>query len=339
MQCEKLNVKDVDRIIASKKDTKIYSSYIKLKESGYDFIHIKDRRYPERLRNIYDYPIALYFKGKNFDNGKPSVAIVGARNCSEYGRRVAYSLSYEFSKMGISVISGMAAGIDAAGHKGCIDGGGDTYAVLGCGADICYPRGNIELYMRIPENGAVISEYAMNTPPRAGQFPMRNRIISALSDVIIVVEARKKSGSLITVDQALEQNREVMVVPGRIGDSLSEGCNNLIKMGAQVITCADDILDNSIIQNILKNKKPENAGEMGTNPGENTGYCKKNSGFGLASEKKLLYSCFNLYPKSLEQASIESGLDIVAANKTALELQLDGLIKEVSKNCYIVNDI
>lgn len=337
--CTKLNAKDIESILNSKKDKNIFEDFMKLKSSNVSFIHINDARYPKRLKQLYDYPIAIYAKGNIELNDLPTVAVVGARKCSEYGRHVAYNLSYEFAQMGISVISGLAAGIDAAGHSGCIDGGGITYAVLGCGADICYPRSNIELYMNIPRKGAIISEYALGVPPKAGQFPQRNRIISGLADAIVVVEAGEKSGSLITVDQALEQNKDVYAVPGRIGDSLSRGCNNLIKMGAQVITDAKDILDNNVISDLLRKNYDKNTKKTTLNQDENIVFNKKMDGYGLASEKKLLYSCFNLYPKSLDKACQESGLDLAAANQILLELQLEGLIKEVSKNCYVRNYI
>ena len=165
--------------------------------------------------NIYDYPYIIYYKGRLPQSDVPSVAIVGARNCTEYGRSVAGRFAEDFADMGIQVISGMALGIDAAAQKGAVRKGGYSMAVLGCGVDICYPRTNIELYTQLESNGGIISEYSPGTPPKAGLFPMRNRIISAMSDALIVVEAKQKSGSLITADQALDQNRDVYVVPGR----------------------------------------------------------------------------------------------------------------------------
>jgi DNA processing protein len=162
--------------------------------------------------NIYDYPYIIYYKGSLPQSDVPSVAIVGARNCTEYGRSVAGRFAEDFADMGIQVISGMALGIDAAAQKGAVRKGGYSMAVLGCGVDICYPRTNIELYTQLESNGGIISEYSPGTPPKAGLFPMRNRIISAMSDALIVVEAKQKSGSLITADQALDQNRDVYVV-------------------------------------------------------------------------------------------------------------------------------
>ena len=185
------------------------------------FVHIKSDKYPSKLKELYDSPACLYVRGKLPSETKASVAIIGARNCTEYGRSVA----------------------------------GYTCAVLGCGVDICYPSQNIELFTNIINNGCVLSEYPLGTRPISANFPVRNRIISGLADVVIVVEAKKKSGSLITVDLALEQNKEVMAVPGRIGDILSEGCNELIKQGAMVITNPEDIRLSSFITKWIKDSE------------------------------------------------------------------------------------
>lgn len=238
-----LSDKELMYISDSKKDNMIYEEFISIRKKGIHFTYPGKEDYPQRLLHIYDYPLCLYYYGKLPDDKKPSVAIVGSRQNTTYGYNVAGVFAKSFAKMGIQVISGLARGIDGAAHMGAFKADGYTCGVLGCGVDICYPRQNIELFTQMKEKGCIVSEYPVGTAPHAGQFPVRNRIISGLSDVVIVVEARKKSGSLITVDAALEQNKEVMVVPGRIGDSLSEGCNDLIKLGAAVITRPEDILD------------------------------------------------------------------------------------------------
>lgn len=328
--------KDVSHIMESKKKTSMYEDYINLDKKGLKFVSYDSAEYPDNLRNIYDHPYALYYKGELPSSAIPSIAIVGSRNCSPYGKKMAYELGRSFAVMGTQVISGMAVGIDSAGHQGCLDIGGFTCAVLGCGADICYPRSNIELYSQIMDSGCILSEYPPGTQPLAGLFPLRNRIISGLSDLVIVVEARKKSGSLITVDQALEQNKDIMVVPGRITDKLSEGCNNLIKMGAPVITVAEDVLENfSISEKISVAKVRKNLAKTAENNSHYQTVLSNNQKNSLATEKKLLYSCLNLYPKSLEIIIEETGLNITIVSQILLELQMDGLIEEVSKNCYI----
>ena len=256
----------------------------------------------------------------------------------------------------------LARGIDGASHKGAMDGGGYTCGVLGCGVDICYPRENIGLFTAMKASGGIVSEYSLGTAPHPGQFPVRNRIISGLSDVVIVVEARKKSGSLITVDSALEQNKEVMVVPGRIGDSLSEGCNELIKLGAAIITSPKDILDIEAIRSKIDNKKrimdestrkftkyAKSGIENAKNP-ENTltDICNKNKDgipeyqqnkgsvqeFKLATKKNMLYSCVDLYPVGLNELIERTGLSLQEISSALVELELEGKIEEVAGNCY-----
>ena len=248
-----LTDREIENIMESKKDGQVYEQFCDIGRKGIHFTHPGKEDYPQRLMNIYDYPLCLYYYGSLPGDDRPTVAIVGSRQNTTYGYNVANTFAASFAGMGIQVISGLARGIDGASHVGALKAGGYTCGVLGCGVDICYPRDNIELFTRMKQQGGVVSEYSIGTPPHPGQFPVRNRIISGLSDVVIVVEARKKSGSLITVDSALEQNKEVMVVPGRIGDSLSEGCNGLIKQGASIITCPEDILEIECVRSRIIN--------------------------------------------------------------------------------------
>lgn len=213
------------------------------KEKGLDFIPFTSVQYPERLRNIPDPPFCLYVKGKVPEEKVPTVAIVGARACSEYGKAVAAAFGRRLGSGGVQIISGMARGIDGIAQRGTLEGGGETYAVLGCGADICYPLENMDLYKKIPQNGGIISEYPPGTEAQSRLFPPRNRIISGLADVLLVVEARKRSGTYITVLQALEQGKEVYAVPGRITDALSDGCNYLLAQGAGMATSPEVILE------------------------------------------------------------------------------------------------
>jgi len=204
-------------------------------------IKITDNEYPEKLRHIYAPPQCLYVIGNESILSKKGIAIIGCRNCTQYGAKNAYKFSYEISKLGINVISGMARGIDTYSHKGAIMAGGNTIAVLGCGLDVIYPKENRELYKNIIVNGgAVISEFPLGTPPLKHHFPIRNRIISGLSDGVLVIEATKRSGTLITVNHALEQGKDIYALPGNIDSENSSGTNDLIKEGAIPITNIDD---------------------------------------------------------------------------------------------------
>lgn len=203
----------------------------------------EDECYPERLREIPDSPKQLYVRGKLPKEEIPAVAVIGARECSEYGRTVAAMLGNFFGENGIQVISGMARGIDGIGQTAALDAGGSSFAVLGSGVDVCYPAGNRTLYDRLAVQGGILSEYAPGTPALARNFPPRNRIVSGLADAVIVVEAREKSGTLITVDMALEQGKEVYAVPGRVTDALSSGCNRLLRLGAAPLPEPEGLLE------------------------------------------------------------------------------------------------
>lgn len=207
------------------------------------FITPLEKEYPERLRNIPDAPAGLYVRGRLPVKKDVTVAVVGARDCSDYGRYVAENLGAYLGRNGVTVVSGMARGIDGISQWAALESGGTSIGVLGCGVDICYPAGNRELFHRLLEQGTIFSEYPPGTPPRAINFPARNRIVSGLADAVVVVEARSRSGTLITVDMALEQGKEVFVVPGRVTDRLSDGCNKLIKQGAEILLSPEELLE------------------------------------------------------------------------------------------------
>ena len=214
-----------------------------LSSKGIRFVSCRSPEFPEKLRDIPDPPFGIYVMGRLPDPDRPSVSIVGARMCSDYGRYMARQFGRDLALAGVQVISGMARGVDGIAQGAALAAGGTSFAVLGCGPDICYPEENIKVYEALLESGGIISEFPPGTKPVANFFPMRNRIISALSDVLLVVEARKKSGTSITVDTALEQGKEVLAVPGRVTDRLSDGCNNLISQGAGIAIRAEDVLD------------------------------------------------------------------------------------------------
>jgi DNA processing protein len=204
-----------------------------------------DARFPPRLKAIFDPPPALYLRG----SGDPellairSVAVVGARSCSPYGAQVARMLGRELGSAGLVVVSGLARGIDGEAHRGALEAGRPTVGVLGCGIDRDYPAVNAALSRRMEEEGLVVSEYEPGIEPAPWRFPARNRIIAGLCEAVVVVEARERSGALITADFALEEGREVFAVPGEITSALSAGSNALLKLGAAPLTCAGDVLE------------------------------------------------------------------------------------------------
>lgn len=214
-----------------------------LTEAGIGYTYCQAADFPHKLAEIPDPPFGIFYKGRLPGEGKPSVAVIGARKCSEYGRVMAEKFARGFAECGVDVISGMAAGIDGISQTAALDAGGSSYAVLGCGVDIVYPQSNGHLYRQLVEAGGVLSEYPPQMEPRPALFPPRNRIISALADAVLVVEAGEKSGTLITVDMALEQGREVYVIPGRCTDSLSRGCNRLLRQGAAAAVGPEDIIN------------------------------------------------------------------------------------------------
>ncbi len=220
------------RLTAARKQQDVMKQYELLTRRGIRYLPASDPLFPRRLRHIPDSPQGIYVLGDLPKEGTATAAVIGARVCSEYGSHAARQFTRALVREGAQIISGLARGIDGISQEEAVRQGGSTFAVLGCGVDVCYPAENRILYERLRERGGILSEYPPGTPPMAGLFPQRNRIISALADLILVIEAREKSGTLITVDMALEQGKEVYAVPGRITDGLSLGCNRLIAQGA-----------------------------------------------------------------------------------------------------------
>ena len=276
----------------------------------------EEANYPQRLKYFENMPEKLFVKGKLPDENKKSVAIVGARSCSYYGRTQAYEFARKLAENGVQIISGMAMGIDGWAHRGALDGGGETFAVLGSGVDICYPRQNADLYRKIPQQGGILSEYEPGDQPLAWHFPLRNRIISGLADLVLVIEARKKSGSLITVEYALEQGRTVYALPGRVGDALSEGCNHLIFQGAGIAKSVEIIM-NELEISVKLNKK-----------------LNENSKIRLASREEMVYSCVDLSPRHMDEILLRAGLEPAETQAILLKLELEGLVNEPIKNYY-----
>jgi DNA processing protein len=216
-----------------------------LERAGVRWVARSDAAFPALLASIHDPPPGLFLRGAGSVElfCRPCVAVVGARSCTDYGAHVARTLTRDLARAGIVVLSGLARGIDGWVHRGALEGGGPTVAVLGCGIDRDYPRAHASLAASVAEMGLVASEYPPGVAPAPWRFPARNRIVAGLAVATVVVEARERSGALITADLALEEGREVLAVPGEITSSLSKGTNALLRLGATAVTCAADVLE------------------------------------------------------------------------------------------------
>ncbi len=307
---------ETEIILQNRKYWDFYKETERFLASSVSMVTVEEEIFPERLRCLEDCPYAFFYKGNFPKDIEKTVAIVGARACSSYGKAVALELGEKLSACGVSIISGMASGIDSFGHWGAIKGNGRTYAVLGCGADVCYPNGGRQLYERIQEKGGILSEYLPGTKPATWQFPARNRIISAFADAVIVVEAKKKSGSLITADYALEQGKDIYAVPGRVDDVPSYGCNALIHQGAGIVLSAEELISD---MNLTMGK---------------ISYQKEKRKKLLEKEDLLVYSCLGLHTKNLEDLIQMTGLSTSELTDVIVRLQAKGFIEEPFKNHY-----
>ena len=285
--------------------------------TDYRIVKKGDKDYPEQLLIIKDAPEKLYVRGNLPDIKKKTVSIVGARNCTDYGSTLAKTIARILSINDVQVISGLAMGIDTQGHIGAIEVEKPTFAVMGCGVDICFPTYNSNIYERILDyGGGIISEVEIGTPPLPYNFPLRNRIISGLSDVVIVVEARDKSGSLITADFALEQGKTIFACPGRVGDSLSRGTNNLIKQGAYILTSVDDVLEHLGL--IVDGLIPKVEKDVST----------------LDYYEKLVYDALQEGTLHIDQIIEKIRLPIAKCLNTLMSLELNGFVETTINNYY-----
>ena len=288
-----------------------HNEFEKARSRGIRIITFNSNEYPESLKHIPDPPIVLYARGNSLNISNISVSIVGSRKCSQYGRNVAYKFAKDFASYGITVISGLAFGIDSSAHLGSIDGQGKTIAVIGSGLDRVYPASNKQLAVRVISSGSLISEFPLGTKPEKYNFPFRNRIISGLSLATIVVEAAKKSGSLITARLAAEQGKDVFAVPGNITSRMSEGTNALIKDGAIPVTCVDDVL--SYVKGLkVDSLKLENA---------------KKSINNVTPEEELILSVVENSAETIDTVSLKSGISVSKLIAVLTYMEVKGLIK------------
>ncbi|WP_373598288.1 DNA-processing protein DprA [Paraclostridium bifermentans] len=260
LKMENLNLNIKKNIVKYKSLAYIDSIKEKLEKYNVNYIGKNDSIYPLKLKNIYNCPCVLFYKGDINLINEVSLAMVGSRKPTPYGIWCAQNISEKLSNLGINIISGMAMGIDEHSHKGCMKGSSKTIAVLGSGVENPLPKSNIKLYEKILEDeGLVLSEYNVEYPVSAGNYPARNRIISGLSEGVIVVEAAKKSGALITVDFALEQGKNVFAVPGNINSEMSKGCHRIIKEGAKLVDDIEDIINEYNFKKFNKIPKSSNS--------------------------------------------------------------------------------
>ncbi|MCR4909013.1 MAG: DNA-processing protein DprA [Lachnospiraceae bacterium] len=284
---------------------------------GIEYLPAFDRRFPEKLLTIPNPPSGIYFEGKLPDPDKPSVAIIGARVCSEYGRGAAEYFAKTLAENGIQIISGMARGIDGIGQRSAIMSGGETFGVLGCGIDVIYPEENRELFKQVIQHGGLISEYPPGESGRPAYFSQRNRIISGLSDLVLVLEARLHSGTAITVRHALEQGKDVFAMPGRITDPLSVGCNTLIRDGAGIALSPEEILE---ALGIKQRKKKTARGKAAA---------------GFSGSEAMVLRALDFKPLSFGEVLEKTALTPSELTETLLSLQLAGAAKETGRGYYI----
>jgi DNA processing protein len=313
-----LDRRAIDSLIAARGSIQLDQEVERAHKAGAQIIVWEDADYPPLLRNLPDSPPVLYVKGKFVPADREwTIAIVGTRRATVYGRQAAEVLASELARNGITIVSGLARGIDAVAHEAALKAGGRTLGVLACGIDQVYPFEHTKLVARMVEQGAVLSETPVGSPPEGGNFPARNRIISGLSLGTIVIEADETSGALITADRALEQGREVFAVPGNIFSRTSLGTNRLLKEGATLVTSAEDVMEALNLKMVVAHSEaraimPEDA-----------------------TEAKLL-AMLSAEPVHVDQIVRECGLPVAQVSSTLAMMELKGLIRQVAGMQYVV---
>ncbi|MFH0925748.1 MAG: DNA-processing protein DprA [bacterium] len=312
-----------------------------------EIILAKDSNYPGLLKEIYSYPLVLYIRGHLNPHPTTSIAIVGTRYPTGYGQNVAKKFGEELAKLKITVVSGLAKGIDTAAHLGTLCGGGYTIAVLGCGVNVAYPPENKNLMDQIIEKGAIISEFAMSKPPEKRNFPIRNRVISGLSIGTIVIEAASKSGSLITADYALDQGREVFALPGNINSQNSQGTNSLIKQGAKLVTGILDVLEEiapQMINNLMDKPFPERNDKTGISQNniEETvdspttqPFNHSTAQLSFSNDEKIIYQTLREHPLHIDEITRKTSLPVGKVLGFLTTLELKGAVEQVTANHFV----
>ena len=291
-----------------------------MKKNGVGLLTFRDETYPENLLSIYDPPPFLFVQGETTKDDRNAVAIVGCRSASTYGKRITESIARELAKRGVTIVSGLARGIDSIGHVSALKEKGRTLAVFGSGLDVIYPPENRKLAERIRSSGALLSEFLMGTKPEGPNFPRRNRLISGLSLGVVVVEAGARSGALLTANCALDQNRDVFAIPGNLGSKTSEGANQLIKQGAKLVTSVEDILEELKI----------------ATHGERVSALSTQGDLSRLSEKeKNLFGLITNEPHHIDKIADLASVSVSDALTLLLSLELKGLVKQLSGKMFV----
>jgi DNA processing protein len=304
----------------------IRREYQRVLETGATLVALTDANYPPLLRAIYDPPSLLYVRGRLRPESR-AIAIVGSRKATTYGRMITERFSRLLTEEGFIIVSGMARGIDGFAHRGALQGGGETLAVLGCGVDVVYPPEHKGLMAQIEERGGILSEYSLGTEPGAEHFPQRNRIISGLALGTLVVEATGESGSLITARFALEQGREVFAIPGNVGMKTSEGTNLLIKSGAKLVQGVEDILEELA---------PEFR-RVGTQAKESSLLPDRGKAMraGLGADEVALYDLVGSEPMHIDELCMKSRFPSQKVSSLLLALEFKGAVRQMAGHFYM----
>lgn len=300
-----------------------------LDKPGHQLVTLQSPHYPALLAQLADAPLGLFIKGNAQLLSMPQLAVVGSRNPTPYGRELAESMAKHLTQCGLVITSGLAIGIDAAGHRGALAGTGHTVAVCGTGLDIVYPRSSETLAQEIAERGVLVSEFPPGTPPRKANFPQRNRIISGVSLGTLVVEAALHSGSLITARLAGDQGREVFAIPGSVHNPMAKGCHQLIRQGAKLVDSAEDILVELGPLAAVAQRQP-----IGSN---NANYHDLPTVYEstLDKESKILLDALGFEPRDVDQLVVRSGLKADAVTSMLLVLELEGRIASYPGGLYV----
>ena len=322
-----------------------------MQEYSIRLLLLEDEEYPTALRSIPDPPLYLFVRGSIQENDEVAVAIVGTRHATEYGRGLAGSFGRDLARRGVTVISGLARGIDTAAHRGALEGGGRTFAVCGCGLDVVYPSENKNLMEDIAANGAALSEFAPTVHPEPWHFPARNRIISGLSAGTIVVEAAERSGALITADFALEQSREVFAVPGNVHKGQSKGCHGLIKQGATLVENVDDVisaLNNQALPFVAsepksaeKKSRRKSEAENERQPALNLGSASRSTPAlkpqvrdDLSASENRVYLTLEVEARHIDEIALAAQMGAGEVNATLVMLEIKGVARRLPGNSF-----
>ncbi|MEA2531824.1 MAG: processing protein, partial [Thermomicrobiales bacterium] len=311
-----LDERSVESLVRTRATLSLDGEMERIGRLGMEVVTLGEAHYPRLLAEIPAPPPVLYFKGTLEPEDRTAVAMVGTRRSTAYGREVASRIATELAEAGVTIVSGMARGIDAVAHQAAVRAGGRTLAVLGSGVNVIYPAEHATLAAEIAEHGAVVSDYAPDTKPDAVNFPPRNRIISGLSLGVVIVEAPNRSGALITCDFAADQGREVFVVPGNVLSHASAGCNRLLRDGARAVTCAADILEDLKLgqrreQTVVQQALP------------------------ASEEERRLYALLTAEPQHIDELSAAANLAITQGSVLLSMMELKGFVRNVGAQHYV----